>query len=647
MPEEHVSRKLTTIVAADIVSYSRLIRADEEATLRCLGEYRQTIDTLVARHEGRIFSTSGDSVLAEFGSAVEAVRCAISWQEEIANRNAELPDNRKLMFRIGINVGDVMVRDDDLLGDGVNVAARLEGLAQPGGICVSRSVFEQVKNKLPLAFEDLGPQVVKNIDDPVQTYQLVIESSSIPATAGNLPAQKRWRTPTIAAALAVVAVVAGVALWDAYSPNQAAAISPDSINRGKSLSIAVLPFDNLSGDPDQEYFADAISEDLITDLSRIRDAFVIARRTSFTYKDTAVDVTKVASELGVRYVLEGSVQRSGNQVRINVQLIDGQAGSHIWSDKFDREFSDAFSVQDEITGHIASVLKAELREAASRRSDQAESLEAWDYALKGNVLLFTPRGPQTFIDAKYYLDKAIELDPSISSAWSGLAFVHYVASLLRIPGVSVPDSAKLALDAAQKSVALDPKNAEGHWIIGVGYTINRQPERAVASCETAIDLNPNNDCAYLCAGLTNMALGKASQAIPFFEHSLRLNPRFRRTTKYKYMAIANIQSGADGEAVDLLNKVIAASHNDQMAHFALASALANLGHLEESQAVLAKYMELTGGERSTIEALRISLGWMGPQFERVLEGLRAAGMPETKVSWSGFRIVPDIFGQSA
>jgi TolB-like protein/class 3 adenylate cyclase/Tfp pilus assembly protein PilF len=628
MPADRVQRKLTTILAADVEGYSRLMRSDEEATLKTLGEYRDIIDALIARHEGRVFSTGGDSVLAEFGSAVEAVRCAISCQEEIASRNAELTDNRKLMFRIGINVGDVMVRDDDLFGDGVNVAARLEGLAQPGGICVSSSLFEQVKHKLSLGFEDLGPQEVKNIIEPISAYRLVLDSVSVLATTETPSAARRWRMPAIAAALAAVVVVAGAALWNFYLREQAPAITSVTTKEAKNLSIAVLPFDNLSGDPNQDYFADAITEDLITDLSRIRDAFVIARRTSFTFKGKATDVKKVAADLGVRYVLEGSVRRSGDQIRINAQLIDGQTGSHVWSDRFDRVLTDVFSLQNDVTGRIAAVLKAELREADNLRRGPPASLEAWDYALQGNVLLFNPSGPKAFLEAKSLLEKALELDPSVASAWSGLAFVHFVASLYPIPGVSVPHSTKLSLEAAQKSVSLDRKNAEGHWIIGVGYTINRQPERGLASCDTALDLNPNNDCAYVCAGLTNMALGKATEALPFFQQSLRLNPRFRPFTKYKYMGLANIHLGQDREAVSILNKAVAGSPNDPTANFALASALAMLGRVDEARVVLGKYMELANGQQNTIEALRASHSWMGPGFERVLEGLRRAGMPE-------------------
>lgn len=396
----------------------------------------------------------------------------------------------------------------------------------------------------------------------------------------------------------------------------------------RNLSIAVMPFDNLSADPEQEYFADAVTEDLITDLSRIRDAFVIARRTSFTYKDRAVDVGTAADELNVRYVLEGSVRRSGDKVRINAQLIDGETKSHVWSDRFDRELTDVFSVQNDVTGQIASVLKAELREADERRELSVANMKAWDYALKGNVRLFNPTSFEDYQKAKSFLDKAIGLDPTISSAWSGLAFVHYVASMRPIPRVSVPNSKSLSLEAAQRAVELDPKNAEGHWIIGVGYARNGQPEVGLASCDTAVDLNPNNDCAYVCRGLTNMALGRPTKAIPNFQHSLRLNPQFRPFTKHKYMGLAYLHSGQDAKAIEVLNRAIAGSPQDPLANFALTAALALTGRVTEARDALQKSLTLAYSDEPTIAKMRASYSWMGPGFERVLEGLRIAGLRE-------------------
>lgn len=457
---------------------------------------------------------------------------------------------------------------------------------------------------------------------PKRGFQFVADAEPIDEPpADRVVPRSGWQAKRAWALGLVVALVLAIGFWWGTRPGETAA-------EPNHLSIAVMPFDNLSGDPEQDYLADAFTEDLITDLSRIRDAFVIARRTSFTYKNREVDVGTVAHELNVRYVLEGSIRRSGDMLRVNAQLIDGTTRSHVWSDRFDRELNDAFSVQNDVTGRIASALKAELREAENRRQPPAAGLKAWDYALKGNVLLFNPKSLNDFREAKELLETATELDPGISSAWSGLAFVHFAASLSAMPGVTKPNSKDLSLQAAQRAVEADPKNAEGHWMIGIGYARNGQPERGMASCETAAGLNPNNDCAYVCAGLTNMALGRPAEAIPNFERSLRLNPRFRPQTKYKYMGLAHIEAGQDELAIDALNRALVGSPNDPLANFALAAALALQGDAGAAEAALEKALSVPNAKGTTIETMRASYGWMGPHFERVIDGLRSAGMPE-------------------
>lgn len=456
---------------------------------------------------------------------------------------------------------------------------------------------------------------VEPIDDAKGEVLAAIEAAAGPAA--------RARGPIPLAALALVLVVVLLGGWWLLRDEGAVP------NAKPNLSIAVLPFDNLSGDPAQDYFADAFTEDLITDLSRIRDAFVIARRTSFTYKGVAKDISEVAQELGVRYVLEGSVRRSEGQVRINAQLIDGETSRHIWSDRYDSALTNAFSVQSEVTGQIASALKAELREADLQRQGPPESLEAWDLALKGNVLLFNPKSVDDFRESKALLEKAAEIDPQIASAWSGLAFVHFAASLRTIPGISEPDSARLSLEAAQQSVAIDPKNAEGHWMIGVGYARNGEIGLALASCQSAMDLNPNNDCSHVCFGLTKLAMGEPAAAVPYFQQSLRLNPRFRPFTKYKYMGLAYLQSKEDALAIKVLRRALAGSPNDPFAHFVLTSALALSGDLDEARGALENFLAAAGEDRPTIATLRERHAWMGPGFERVLDGLRLAGLSDT------------------
>ena len=368
-----------------------------------------------------------------------------------------------------------------------------------GGRIVSEAALSTGIRSVRRALGDNQKQQKYIKTHPKRGFQFVASVEAVTEAVGDKSrdglvrqlSHKRTLAPVFGVLLAI-GLLGGLGVW--YLSQEK---SPPPVAR-PSLSIAVLPFDNLSGIPEEDYFADAFTEDLITDLSRIRDAFVIARRTSFTYKNVPTDLRKAAEELGVRYVLEGSVRRSGDQIRVNAQLIDGETNKHIWSDRYDRKLTDAFSVQSDVTGQIASVLKAELREADLLRQGPPESFEAWDYALKGNVLLFNPKSLDDFRQAKTLLEKAVELDPSIASAWSGLAFVHFAASMRAIPGISVPNSMDLSLETAQRSVTADPKNAEGHWIVGVGYARMGQTDLAWTSCETAMDLNPNNDCS-MCA----------------------------------------------------------------------------------------------------------------------------------------------------
>ena len=421
MVEDRVQRRLTTILAADVEGYSRLMFADEEATLKTLKTYREVMDNLIARQNGRLVGTAGDSVLVEFGSTVEAVRCAMSIQEDLAVRNEELAEDRRMRFRIGINVGDVMVDGDDLFGDGVNVAARLEGLAEPGGICISGSAFDQVKNKLSIGFEDIGPQQVKNIAEPVPAFRVL--PGPVAVAAGGTPiVAKRWRNPAIAAAVVVVLGAGGVAWWQPWAPD----VEPASIDRmafklPEKPSIAVLPFVNLSGDKEQEYFADGMTDDLITDLSKISGLFVIARNSVFTYKGKPVKVRQVAEELGVRYVLEGSVRRIGDQVRINAQLIDATTGGHLWAERYDGSLNDVFGLQDKVLRKVVAALAAKLTPVAQveRAQQETDSAEAYDAFLRG-WSHYRRGAPDDYAKAIPYFEKAIELDPDYSRAYAAL-----------------------------------------------------------------------------------------------------------------------------------------------------------------------------------------------------------------------------------
>jgi adenylate cyclase len=424
----------------------------------------------------------------------------------------------------------------------------------------------------------------------------------------------------IVAAAVVFVVIAGSAVWN-FAIREPTTEAP-------KLSIVVLPFESLSGDPGQAYFADAITEDVITDLSRIRGAFVIARGTSFTYKGKPANAKDVAKELNVRYVLEGSVRRVGNQVRINAQLIDGETGAHIWSEKFDRQFKEVIALQSDITGHIASVLRAELLEAESRRP-KPENIRAWDYAVQGQVTMHRSKHLATaYMDAKALFEKALKLDPNLALAWEGLSWVHFAASTREIPGVSVPNSSDLALEAAQKAVSLDPRSSNAYRVLGMAFYWKGQGENALAACQKALHLNRNNDLAIICASRATYILGKLEESIRLVKKSRQLNPQFRRWLKSFYIGTALFYLGRYQESVAAINEAQAEYPKHASIKLYLASSLAMLGREDEARVVLAEYTKLALGKRNTIEKLRADRGHIVPDFDRLATALRRMGMPE-------------------
>lgn len=444
--------------------------------------------------------------------------------------------------------------------------------------------------------------------------------SPAPAAVGpRRPLDGRTLAITLAAGLVVLAG-SGLLTTGEPAPSDAASTS--------RLSIVVLPFTNLSGDDSLNYLADAFTEDLVTDLSRIRDAFVISRSTTFTYRDREVEAATVARELGVRYVLEGSLRVDAGDVVINAQLIDGESNSHLWSNRYERDLADLFDVQNNVTGRIASTLRAELRVAADKRQIPEVTDGAWTFALRGNVMLYNHQSIADYREAHALLTRAVELDPTIASAWGGLAFIHYVASVASIPGLSRPESAHLSLEAAQRAVEADPMNAEPYWLVGAGFARIGQPERGMAACETAIDLNPNMDCGHVCAGLAQLAKGEPEKAISYFRHALALNPMFRPFTKEKYLGLAHIQAGQNGLAIEALNRALAKAPKDAFANLALVAALDLGGRNAEAREALNSFVQIAGGEPPTIDSLRRQLGWMGPEVERMFEGLRHVGLAE-------------------
>lgn len=588
---ENVERRLTAILYADVAGYSRLTGEDEVGTHRQLSASLDLIATRVKEAGGRVVHYAGDAVLADFGSVVAAVDSAVAIQRALTEQITDVPDDKRLRFRIGVNLGEVIVDRDEIYGDGVNVAARLESLAEPGGICVSGAVFEQIKGKLDVGFRDMGPQTVKNISEPVRAYSVTLEPSAAHLAPGG----------EINLAL------------------------PDK------PSIAVLPFVNMSGDPEQEFFADGMAEDIITALSRYRWFFVIARNSSFTYKGRAVDVTQVAKELGVRYVLEGSVRKATNRIRVTAQLIDAPTGRHIWAERYDRQLDDIFTLQDEITDTIVNSIEPELgaveRERARRKPPS--NLDAWDSYQRGLSHLFEDDKRDALDEAKQFFERACELDPGFAVAHAELAYTH-VAYIVR--GLTDDPKATLdrAADAAEKAVALDARDPAAHVALGRVYMFRHAHERAILEMETALALNPNFDRAYYGLGTALLYSGRPEESIPQLEKGIRLHPR-RPVLWGGYLmmlGLAYINLEKYEEAAASLEKAIRQPIATFMVFVLAAATLAHLGRIDEARAMLAEVRKRKPD--FSADTVRNTVGRYGPHsgVDRIIDGLRKAGLPE-------------------
>jgi adenylate cyclase len=591
-------RRLAAILAADVAGYSRLMGADEEGThARLQVHRRELVDPKIREHFGRIVKTTGDGVLAEFPSVVDAVRCAAEIQRGMIDREPDLPDERRIRFRIGVNLGDVIAEDNDIFGDGVNVAARLEALAEPGGICISRMVRDQIRDKLVYPFGDLGEQSVKNIARPVRVYALH------PAAVADLPAPSASSLPPI-------------------SP---LAVAP-------RLSIVVLPFGNLSKDQEQQYFADGITEDLTTDLSRIPDMFVISRNTAFTYQGKRVDTKQIGRELGVRYLLEGSVRRSGNLIRVNAQLIDAQTDAHLWAERFDGDTSDLFALQDEVTGRIAIALGVELIAAEAARP--TEHSDALDYILRGRATQLKPHSRNILTEAISLYERALSLDPESIEAETRLA-----GSLMTgvIDGMS--DSAAADLTRAEKLVdqalAASPRYALAHVVKGQVLRARGRYEDAISEYETAYSLDRNLVNALAAIGRCKIYIGAIEEGIAAQEQAIRLSPRDPLVWNWYYrIGEGHLALSHVNDAILWLEKARNANPAPGYIHTYLASAYAIRGETDRAAAELAEARRLSTDSRfSSIARLKAAKDFGGPKVRTLFEatlfrGLRLAGMPE-------------------
>ena len=587
------TRKLAAILAADVAGYSKLAGADEERTLARLRALRSDlIDPTIALHHGRVVKRTGDGVLIEFRSVVDAVRCATEVQNGMVERNAGLPPERRIEFRIGIHVGDVVEESDgDLMGDGVNIAARLEGIAEPGGICLSEDAYRQVRDRIKEGFIDLGEKDLKNITRPLRAYAIKTGS---PGPA--VPPQ--------------------VSLPEKAGPPR--------------LSLVVLPFANLGGDPEQEYFVDGVTESLTTDLSRLSGSFVIGRNTAFTYKGKHVALKQIGRELNVRYVLEGSVQRSSNRLRVNVQLIDAETGAHLWAERFDKPLADLFDMQDEIVARLANALSPQLTAAEAHRAERAPHPDSVDLQFQGMAWLNKGPSPEYLAQARGCFEHALALDPENIEALVGTAVVDYA----RFVAFYAEDRAPL-LAAAEASLtkvlSVAPEHALAHVCMGRVRIQTNRARQGIAECERALALDRNLATAHANIGQGKLFLGRAEETEGHILEALRLSPR--DPIAYSWMALvggAKLHLGKYEELVAWLHRSIQNNRNASIAHFFLAVGLAQLSRIEEARAAIKTGLALN--PKFTINRFRAgaesdNLTFL-TQRERIYEGMRKAGVPE-------------------
>ena len=588
-----VMRKLAAILVADIVGYSRLAGADEDRILaRLRGLRSDLIDPAISVHRGRVVKRTGDGVLVEFRSVVDAVRCAIEMQNGLVERNAGLPADRRIEFRVGVHLGDVVEETDgDLMGDGVNIAAQLEGIAKPGAIALSEDAYRQVKGRLDIAVSDLGPKELKNIAEPIRVYSLEV---GLPAEAKPTPLK-----------------------------------SPAQKSGPPRLSIVVLPFANLGGGPEQEHFADGVTESLTTDLSLITNSLIVARNTAFTYKGKTVDAKQIGRELNVRYILEGSIQRAGNRMRVNVQLIDAITGNHLWADRFDKPIADLFDMQDEIVSRLANQLRSELIEVEAQRAQSEPNPNSIDYYFRG-VAAFNKGRRDNITRSRQFFEKAVELDPTNIDALVGSARVDIL-----LGAVFAEDDRSERLAAAEaallKGLAIAPRNYWAHLWLGYVEILTNRASRGISELERALTLNRNLGQAHAWMGLAKVTLGRAEETEGHIAEALRISPTDGAAFLWQHIhGFAKLHLGADQEAAELFRRSIDTSRNYPLNHFYNATALANLGRQSEAEAEIQAGLELV----PTFTLARFRAGAESDnsvylqQRERVIEGLRKAAAPE-------------------
>jgi adenylate cyclase len=586
MDNEPIRRRLAAILAADVVGYSRLMERDEKSTHTLLmARWKEVLEPLVAIHQGRVFKRTGDGVLVEFGSAVHAVECAAAIQQAMAAANTDVPEDRAIVFRVGVNLGDIMVEDSDLYGDGVNVAARIEALSNPGGVAISDGIHEHVHGRVRLDFVDAGHYEVKNIERPVHIW--------------------RWSPND-----------------RTNDPNKTAAEPP--LQLPKKPSIAVLPFDNMSGDPEQGYFADGITEDIITDLSKVSGLFVIARNSSFAYKGKTPDIRKVSRELGVRYILEGSVRKATDRIRINAQMIDGMTGGHLWAERYDRGLEDIFAVQDEVTRTIVNALRVKLtaREVERRESRSKVDPEAYDLLVRSrqSILQFNS---VSSTEARSMLERAIAIDPALAAAYASLSIIALTDFINQWNGAT-PDNLTQAFELAHKAIDTDDTEPQGHHALSLALAFMRRLDEAERAEERAIELDPNSAHAYTALGGIREFQGRHEDALALYTRAYRLDPQFDLALHFLGRALLSL--GRFDEAETAFKRRLTLAPRSDMTRFYLACLYGRIGRHEEARRYWREVLEVNSN--FSIDHLKRALPYRDPNlFDRLVDGLREAGVP--------------------
>jgi TolB-like protein/class 3 adenylate cyclase/Tfp pilus assembly protein PilF len=586
------NRRLAAIMAVDVVGYSRLMGEDEAGTAQAVREHRDAARPVVAGLGGRIVKTMGDGLLLEFPSVIAAVECAVAIQTLMVERNADVPEAKRVVYRIGVNLGDVLIEGDDILGEGVNIAVRLEAICEPGGVLVSSAAHDHVRGKIDAEFVDLGEKSLKNIARPARAYAVrTNHASTAPASPAAAPARQ--------------------------GPPR--------------LSIVVLPFPNLGGDAEQDYFADGVTENLTTDLSRIRGSFVIGRNTAFTYKGKAVDLKQIGRELNVRYVLEGSVRRGGDRMRVNVQLIDAESGHHLWAERFDKPLADLFDMQDEIVARLAVALNAQLVDAEAQRAEKVASPDAIDFYFQGLAWLNKGFHPDTLAKALGFFDSALSLDPDNADVLIGSARADsYTASVLGADIASAFSSAEAKLT---KALSLVPDHARAHVSLGVVYIFTKRAAQGVAECEHALALDRNLAHAHSLIGMGKTLIGRPEETEAHIREAMRLSPRDPMAYLWLHWGgLAKICLGLWDQAVECDRRSVEANRNFWVAHILLAAALARLDRWDEARACVKSGLALNPG----MSVARARALWTSfsdhPAYlatlEPVFEVLPKAGLPE-------------------